>query len=231
MASSTRANALPQFILTPQQQNLLFRALTSNQPATNDKSPEGNTLSPQSLTTSPTQNQNNSGLDLTEGLQESPFVDYDYDFGPDGSFDFDFNADGNAKMIGDLPGSGGSESSKDDSKSSSPENESSDKRGHPDEDDDDDIEEGGGKRREGEGKVPKKPGRKPLTNEPSSVSIFNTIAIQAMASNSRYRRGRLRIVRLNVPFESVRKGISRTWKRKWKNSRRHRTLQTTRTAN
>ncbi|KAK7753892.1 DNA-binding transcription factor yap1 [Diatrype stigma] len=167
MASSIRANALPQFILTPQQQNLLFRALTSNQPATNDKSPEDNTLSPQSLTTSPTQNQSNSGLDLTEGPQESPFVDYDYDFGPDGSFDFDFNADGNAKMIGDLPGSGGSQSSKDDSKSSSPENESSDKRGHPDEDDDDDIDEGGGKRRESE-KVPKKPGRKPLTNEPSS---------------------------------------------------------------
>lgn len=97
-------------------------------------------------------------------------MDYDYDFGPDSGFDFDFHGDSNAKMIGDLPGSAGSESSKDDSKSSSPENENSDKRGHPDDDDDDDFDEGGGKRREGEGKVPKKPGRKPLTNEPSSVS-------------------------------------------------------------
>lgn len=169
MASSTGGHTLPQFILTPQQQNLLFRALSSNQPATNKSPEEAPSLSPQSLTTSPVQNQNNSGLDLAESLQESPFVDYDYDFGPDGSFDFDFNADGNAKMIGDLPRSG-SESSKDDSKSSSPENENSDKRGHPDEDDDDEFDEGGGKRREGEGKIPKKPGRKPLTNEPSSVS-------------------------------------------------------------
>lgn len=155
---------MPQFTLTPQQQNLLFRALTSNQPTT-DMSPDNSTsLSPQSLTTSPTQ-----GLDPSSGLQESPFLDYDYDFAPNGNFDFDFDADGHGRMIGDLPDST-TGSAKDDSKSTSPENESSDKRGHPDDDDDDDIEGGGGKRRESEGKVPKKPGRKPLTNEPSSVS-------------------------------------------------------------
>ncbi|RYP60169.1 hypothetical protein DL769_008239 [Monosporascus sp. CRB-8-3] len=166
--ASTTGQSHPQFILTPQQQNLLFRALTSNQP-TNDKSQNNNplSLSPQSLTTSPTQNQKNSGLDLAHGLQESPYLDYDYDFGPEAGFDFDFGADGHPKMIGDLPGTS-AESVKDDSKSSSPENENSDKRGHPEEDDDDEHEEGGGKRRESEGKVPKKPGRKPLTNEPSS---------------------------------------------------------------
>ncbi|RYP51700.1 hypothetical protein DL768_003001 [Monosporascus sp. mg162] len=166
--ASTTGHHHPQFILTPQQQNLLFRALTSNQP-TNDKSPDNDplTLSPQSLTTSPTQNQKNSGLDLSHGLQESPYLDYDYDFGPEAGFDFDFGTDDHPKMIGDLPGTS-AESAKDDSKSSSPENESSDKRGHPEEDDDDEQEEGGGKRRESEGKAPKKPGRKPLTNEPSS---------------------------------------------------------------
>ncbi|RYO75096.1 hypothetical protein DL764_010592 [Monosporascus ibericus] len=166
MASTTGHH--PQFILTPQQQNLLFRALTSNQP-TNDKSPDNNllSLSPQSLTTSPTQNQKNSGLNPSNGLQESPYLDYDYDFGPEAGFDFDFGADDHPKMIGDLPGTS-AESVKDDSKSSSPENESSDKRGHPEDDDDDEQEEGGGKRRESEGKAPKKPGRKPLMNEPSS---------------------------------------------------------------
>ncbi|RYP81834.1 hypothetical protein DL770_005789 [Monosporascus sp. CRB-9-2] len=166
--ASTTGHRHPQFILTPQQQNLLFRALTSNQP-TNDKSPGNNplSLSPQSLTTSPTQNQKNSGLELSNGLQESPYLDYDYDFGPEAGFDFDFGTDDHPKMIGDLPGTS-AESLKDDSKSSSPENESSDKRGHPEEDDDDEQEEGGGKRRESEGKAPKKPGRKPLTNEPSS---------------------------------------------------------------
>ncbi|RYP12015.1 hypothetical protein DL767_011521 [Monosporascus sp. MG133] len=166
--ASTTGHRHPHFILTPQQQNLLFRALTSNQPA-NDESPDNNplSLSPQSLTTSPTQNQKNSGLDLSNGLQESPYLDYDYDFGPEAGFDFDFGTDDRPKMIGDLPGTS-AESVKDDSKSSSPENESSDKRGHPEEDDDDEQEEGGGKRRESEGKAPKKPGRKPLTNEPSS---------------------------------------------------------------
>ena len=171
MASTTGSNHLPQFILTPQQQNLLFRALTSNQPAA-DKSPDNNPLSmsPQSLTTSPTQTHQSSGLQNPNGPQESPFLDYDYDFGPDNGFDFDFGPDEHAKMIGDLPGSAPTESSKDDSKSASPENENPDKRGLPEDDDDDEHEDGGGKRRESEGKVPKKPGRKPLTNEPSSVS-------------------------------------------------------------
>ena len=176
MASTTGGNHLPQFILTPQQQNLLFRALTSNQ-STNKKSPDNNplSLSPQSLTTSPTQTHQSSGLQHTNGHQESPFLDYDYDFGPDSGFDFDFGADGQAKMIGDLPGSASTESSKDDSKSASPENENPDKRGLPEDEDDDEHEDGGGKRRESEGKVPKKPGRKPLTNEPSSVSYIHYV--------------------------------------------------------
>ncbi|KAI1155633.1 transcription factor PAP1-domain-containing protein [Nemania diffusa] len=169
--ASARPNILPNFILTPQQQNLLFRALTSNQSSngTNDQV----SLTPESLTTSPTQNQKTIGFNESAGPSESPFIDYDYDVGPDSSFDFDFNHDGQidtqGRMIGDLPGSSpdGSDDAKDTSKASSPDNDSSDKRSHPDEDDDDEVE-GGAKRRESEGKVAKKPGRKPLTNEPSS---------------------------------------------------------------
>ncbi|KAI0540252.1 transcription factor PAP1-domain-containing protein [Xylaria digitata] len=169
--ASARPNILPNFILTPQQQNLLFRALTSNQ-STNLKADQ-DSLTPESLTTSPTQNQKSVGFNESNGPSDSPFLDYDYDIGADSSFDFDFGNDDQtgtqARMIGDLPGSSpdGSDGAKDTSKASSPDNESSDKRSHPDEDDDDEVE-SGAKRRESEGKVPKKPGRKPLTNEPSS---------------------------------------------------------------
>ncbi|KAI0120887.1 PAP1-domain-containing protein [Hypoxylon sp. NC0597] len=167
--ASAHSQALHNFILTPQQQNLLFRALTSNQPGgSNSSSGNAMSLSPDSLSKSPAQNQKGTSTfdspnGTTNGIQESPFLDYDYDLGPDTSFDFDFGQDGQAKMIGDLPGT----SPNDNSKASSPDNESPDKRSHPD-DEDEDEEEGGGKRRESEGKVPKKPGRKPLTNEPSS---------------------------------------------------------------
>lgn len=205
--ASTRGNTLPHFILTPQQQNLLFRALTSNQPEAN-KSPEENpSMSPQSLTTSPIQNHNQSGLGLSNSVQDSPFVDYDYDFGPDGNFDFDFDADGSAKMIGDLPSSTAG-SAKDDSKSASPENEGPDKRGLPDDDDDDEQEDGGGKRREGESKVPKKPGRKPLTNEPSSVSsAYYHHGQRITGSNTLNRRERHKTVQPNVPSGSARRSI------------------------
>jgi AP-1-like factor len=84
------------------------------------------------------------------GIDESPFIDY---LDGDNSFDFD-NADGD--MIGALPGDSPGRNGED----------SNEKRKNPDDDDDDD-DEGGGKRREGEDK--KKPGRKPLTNEPTTV--------------------------------------------------------------
>lgn len=169
MASIQQANGLPSnFILTPQQQALLFRALNSNQQ--NSSSPQTNelSLSPAALTKSPVQNHVN-------GVQESPFQDYDYSFGPESSgFDFDLDLDNTGTtMIGDLPAT--LEPSNDDSsgsdKGSSPDNDLHDKRSHPD-DDDEDKEEGSVKRRESEGKVAKKPGRKPLMNEPSSVSTI-----------------------------------------------------------
>ena len=86
-------------------------------------------------------------------LDESPFVDY---LDGDNSFDFD-NADDDL-MIGSLPGGSPDKNGED----------SNEKRKSPD-DDDADNDEGGGKRREGEDKQAKKPGRKPLTSEPTTV--------------------------------------------------------------
>ncbi|KAH8157489.1 hypothetical protein CIB48_g10755 [Xylaria polymorpha] len=169
--ASARPNILPNFILTPQQQNLLFRALTSNQQ--NGAKTDQGSLTPESLNTSPAQDQKALTFNESNAPSDSPFLDYDYDVGPDSSFDFDFGNEGQldtqGRMIGDLPGSSpdSSDGAKDNSKASSPDNESSDKRSHPD-DDEDEEGENGAKRRESEGKVAKKPGRKPLTNEPSS---------------------------------------------------------------
>jgi len=96
-------------------------------------------------------------------FQNSPDLDYDYDFtGADSSFDYTMDNAGQPKMIGDLPGSSVN------GRSDSVDTESPDKRSHPDDDDED--EPNGAKRRESEDKVSKKPGRKPLTTEPTNVS-------------------------------------------------------------
>lgn len=151
--ASTR-NLQHDFILTPQQQNLLYAALNSNRAASNQATGALG-LSPMSFNASPPQ-----GLNSLSSFQNSPELDYDYDFtGADSSFDYSIDNIGQAKMIGDLPGS----STK--ARSESADNETSDKRSHPD---DDEEETNGAKRRESEDKVAKKPGRKPLTTEPSS---------------------------------------------------------------
>lgn len=109
-----------------------------------------------------------------DAAQESPLFDGEYDFGDQSGFDFNFDDDSQPQMIGDLPAttsSAGSAKDGSNSNSSSPEREhSADKRSHPDDDDDEAATQGSGKRRESEGKVSKKPGRKPLTNEPTTVS-------------------------------------------------------------
>lgn len=93
-------------------------------------------------------------------FDDSPFVDYEYDFDAeaDGAFEYDFNPD-SSMMMGNVAGTSSSEGDGD----------LHDKRSHPDDDDDGDEREGGGKRREGDDKTAKKPGRKPLTSEPTSV--------------------------------------------------------------
>ncbi|KAK3292749.1 transcription factor PAP1-domain-containing protein [Chaetomium fimeti] len=144
-------NPLQGLVLTPQQQNLLFAALNSNRPS--DAQPtNGFNMSTLQFDGSPIQ------PDGMSSFQNSPDLDYDYDFaGADSSFDY-YDDAGQAKMIGDLPGS------KRALKSESGDAESPEKRSHPDEE-----EEGpGAKRRESEEKLAKKPGRKPLTTEPTS---------------------------------------------------------------
>ncbi|KAH9864470.1 hypothetical protein J1614_010404 [Plenodomus biglobosus] len=151
------------FYLDSSQQDLLLAALASNNQNPTDmfatgldsKQTQGasqfqfpvDTLDPACFTspqqTTPANAFSNGSID------ESPFVDY---LDGDNTFDFD-GADGSELMIGSLPGDTPGDSN--------------DKRKSPD-DDDEDGEEGGGKRREGEDKQAKKPGRKPLTSEPTT---------------------------------------------------------------
>ncbi|KAL1591685.1 DNA-binding transcription factor yap1 [Paraconiothyrium brasiliense] len=157
-----------QFYLDPNQQDLLLAALASNNQNTNDIFAAGldakqtmNGLSngqqfnfpvdniDQGFFTSPQQSTPASAFNNIGGIEESPFGDYlDGD-----NFDFD-NADNGDLMIGALPGD-----------SPSKEGEASEKRKSPGDDADED---GGGKRREGDDKQAKKPGRKPLTSEPTT---------------------------------------------------------------
>lgn len=168
------------YSLDQNQQGLLLAALNSNNPSR--KNTPKTALQPnfnQSATgTSQDMSQqfNFEGMDPTlflngqssmsmgnfeTPLGESPYLDFldNNDPNYDENFDFDLpETDG--QMIGAMPGS--EDGSQD----------IHDKRKMSEEDDDDDDEhENGAKRQEtGEGKTAKKPGRKPLTSEPTSVS-------------------------------------------------------------
>ena len=95
-----------------------------------------------------------SGTLANRGFDDSPYGDFDLD-------ESNFDWDGNIELIGALPGDSPDDLDHED-------NEPGDKRKNPE---DADEEDGGGKRREGEDKTSKKPGRKPLTSEPTSVSF------------------------------------------------------------
>jgi AP-1-like factor len=153
--------------LSPDQQDLLLAALSSNQPPqkqennkqrsqtkTDADSTPGN-MSSGSFTMSPGFNHShhNSG-GLGYGDDESPFLD----FNPE--IDLDFQ--GSEDLIGDLPGS----------QPPSEEYEAGDKRKDMS---DNENEESGKKRRESDDKTAKKPGRKPLTSEPTSVCIQSRV--------------------------------------------------------
>lgn len=156
-----------QFYLDPNQQDLLMAALASNNQNPNDifatgldakQSINGQQFNfpvdniDQSFFTSPQQSTPASAFNNIGGIEESPFGDY---LDGDANFDFD-NADNGDLMIGALPGD-----------SPSKDGEVSEKRKSPGDDAEDP--DGGGKRREGEDKQAKKPGRKPLTSEPTTV--------------------------------------------------------------
>lgn len=157
-AAVDNRSSIDNFKLSASQEQLLYAALNSNNKASavntsNLQSDNQYSMAPAALSESPLQPAPGSGT--LNGFDDSPFIDYDYEFDADGGFDYDFSNE--SQMIGKLPGS-----------SSDGEADSHDKRSHPD--DDGDEEEGGGKRREGDEKSSKKPGRKPLTSEPTTVS-------------------------------------------------------------
>ena len=173
-ASDNNSQFNPQPYLSANQQDLLLAALSSNNVNGKGTPPNLGRASRQSTGTpqQPQMNQpvmNNIGngfyaspqQSLTDmnGLNgfevdDSPFLDM---LDGDGSFDFDGLNGNEDLMIGSLPGENGG----------SPD-EGHDKRKSPG--DDDAETEGGAKRQEGEDKTAKKPGRKPLTSEPTTVS-------------------------------------------------------------
>lgn len=213
-------NPLGNLALTPQQQDLLFAALNSNKGAGGYL--KGNTmaLSAANLDGSPAQT--NHGL---TNFLDSPLLDYDYDFNnADSSFDFSFNDTHNDSVVTDKPEAPSTTKSDSVSGQDSP-----DKRSHPD---DDDEEESGAKRRESEDKVSKKPGRKPLTTEPTSVSFVNplrTYCTAGEAYTAARRNERRKTERRSVHSGSARRSISRTWRPEWRNCRRRQKRRTTRT--
>ncbi|KAI9840455.1 MAG: DNA-binding transcription factor yap1 [Sclerophora amabilis] len=175
---SNNSTSLPDPYLSPDQRDLLLAALSSNKAepnsasATNPQTGQGAPLNnerpglsngrPSSqiygnlsahknmsqYTSSPVQYDTPAKSHNSNPVLESPFLDYDLDLDFDESFDSE-----NGTMIGNLPDGSPDE-----------EHDLHDKRKSIDGEDD----EGGGKRREGDDKVARKPGRKPLTSEPTS---------------------------------------------------------------
>ncbi|KFY60767.1 hypothetical protein V497_03365 [Pseudogymnoascus sp. VKM F-4516 (FW-969)] len=159
-SATTNGFHAPNFILSPHQQDLLFAALNSNRAtATDQQNGDGQTIAPAAAfdnTTSPLQA---PGSGTLGNLEESPFIDYDYDFDNEASYgEYDFSNLPQGQMIGNLPGTS--------SDGDAAPHDSHDKRSLSEDDEND--EEPDGKRREGDDKTSKKPGRKPLTSEPTS---------------------------------------------------------------
>jgi len=104
--------------------------------------------------------QNTPPADRFLEADDSPHLDFDLDADGDDQFDFENNGQMLDDFVGDV----------------SDVNDLHEKRKSLG--DRDDENEGGGKRREGEGGSNKKPGRKPLTAEPTTVScsfkLFNS---------------------------------------------------------
>lgn len=168
--------------LSPDQQDLLRAALSSNNPQPKqepDTTP--NLAATASYNASPNglNHSSNGSSGYINGLDESPFVD----FNPDADFDFH----GSESLIGDLPGGVADDY------------ELGDKR----KDTDPDHEESGKKRRESDEKIARKPGRKPLTSEPTTVC---GVCVGSVHANPP-RNARPRTVRLNERSVSGRNNI------------------------
>merc|ERR1711939_959324 len=142
---TTMSGQTSDLFLSPDEQDLLVAALNSNQPGAKSGSNQNRSQSQDLIYTPQTHTNPGSGqLNLSD---DSPYLDFD----PDGDFDdgYDF---GNTRMIGDLPPDMSGDLH--------------DKRKSIDGENNGD--EGDRKRREGDDRTAKKPGRKPLTSEPTS---------------------------------------------------------------
>ena len=148
----------PDLSLNQDQEELLRTALSSNPRA----SPRGPSLNPSTKKVAQNSNSMANGADVYpspvqdmpgsatfESFDESPFLDQELD---DGNFDWDNSGD---QLFGDLPGGEFNDDGEHHEK----------RKASTDEDED----EGTSKRREGGEKNAKKPGRKPLTGEPTTV--------------------------------------------------------------
>ena len=158
----------PNLALSPDQEELLRKALSSNTNKSSPQVPRNGTSGATRSSSDPNKSQQSTdymanGSDMfTSPVQEtpgsghlsnfddSPFLDFDLD---DGNFDWDNSGD---QLFGDLPGA-----------ESYVDGEHHDKRKASIEDEDE--EEGTSKRREADDKTAKKPGRKPMTGEPTTV--------------------------------------------------------------
>lgn len=168
MAGQTGESQFNPFLSTTQQDLLLAALATNNYNKNNPviKRSDSDLSVQKPFTGSPKyidgnmfdSNPVNSAISSIDFEDTSPYLEY---LDGDTSFNFDSNDLGGQDMFGSVPGpmteSSGSE------KGDKP-----DKRKNSE----DPEEDGDAKRREGEDKTAKKPGRKPLTSEPTTVSFF-----------------------------------------------------------
>jgi AP-1-like factor len=184
--------------LDSNQQDLLAAALNSNNPnqlqsASSMGQQLGNDQSQFSFEgMDPTLFMNTNNLAMPNfdanfgSIDNSPFLDYADN---DGNLDFEYDADG--QMIGGFPGE--EQDDDDDDDDDNDHHDLHDKRKSPGDDREDN--ENGGKRREGEVKEAKKPGRKPLTSEPTNVSRCDayTLIEPMLAFNVSHRELQLNV--------------------------------------
>lgn len=170
MASTESNYPTPNFVLSPHQQELLFAALNSNKPgdgdSTQQKTPQPSP--PQQQTVEPS---NMTSLDFDTSPQqgipglfpgEGAFGDYDYDLDNFGDFDL--------SGLAHDPAAGNQSSTTPDGVDGT----TQEKRSLSEEDENDEHDD---KRRGGDETSARKPGRKPLTSEPTSVSFTPTSTV------------------------------------------------------
>ena len=179
LPNQTNPNLAADLYLDPDQEDLLYAALNSNAPSSARPQPhqsqlphmqrpsQASRLSSGDLESarmyqSPDQISNGTligtGVDL-----ENPLLYADLEYDIDGSFDYDDSQLTDGQFGETLPGQQSNDGG---------EGDIHDKRKNSEDDGPDG--DAGAKRREGEEKQAKKPGRKPLTSEPTSVSLAGT---------------------------------------------------------